>query len=112
MKNLRTAYLLDFYDNMLSSKQREILDMYYREDMSLAEISSEVGMTRQGVYDYIKRGEKEITSMEDKMRLMDRFLEISKAIDTFESLVKCGEVIDSETYDKIKSEIEKIKSLI
>ena len=104
MKNLRTAYLLDFYDNMLSSKQREILDMYYREDMSL--------MTRQGVYDYIKRGEKEITSMEDKMRLMDRFLEISKSINAFESLVKCGEVIDSETYDKIKSEIEKIKSLI
>lgn len=112
MKNLHTAYLLDFYDNMLSSKQREILDMYYREDMSLAEIASEIGMTRQGVHDYIKRGEKEIISMEEKMRLMDRFFEISKSINILDNVTERGRVIDADTFDIIKKEIEKIKSLI
>jgi len=74
MKNLKVSYLLDFYGNLFSQKQREILEMYYQEDMSLSEIASVAQMTRQGVYDNIKRGEKEILSLEAKLKLMDRFL--------------------------------------
>ncbi|MBQ4631336.1 MAG: DNA-binding protein [Clostridia bacterium] len=108
MKNLKVAYLLDFYGNLFADKQRDILEMYYQEDMSLAEIASSVGITRQGVYDNIKRGEKEILSMESKLMLMDRFLEISDSINKIEEVLKEKKIDDKEIF----SELESIRSKI
>ena len=108
MKNLKVAYLLDFYGNLFADKQRDILEMYYQEDMSLAEIASSVGITRQGVYDSIKRGEKEILSMESKLMLMDRFLEISDSINKIEEVLKEKKIDDKEIF----SELESIRSKI
>ena len=108
MKNLKVAYLLDFYGNLFADKQRDILEMYYQEDMSLAEIASSVGITRQGVYDNIKRGEKEILSMESKLMLMDRFLEISDSINKIEEVLKENKIDDKEIF----SELESIRSKI
>ena len=45
MKDLGTAYLMDFYGNLLSDKQRDIMQMYYQEDLSLSEIAAERGQT-------------------------------------------------------------------
>ena len=103
MKNLQVAYLLDFYGNLFGDKQREILEMYYQEDMSLSEIASTVGITRQGVYDNIRRGEKEILSLESRLCLMDRFLEISKSLDSIESALKKHEVDDAKIYSHLAS---------
>ena len=108
MKNLKISYLLDFYGNLFSDKQREILEMYYQEDMSLSEISESVGITRQGVYDNIKRCEKEIVSMETKLCLMDRFIEISASLDKIEKIMS-----ESSFHDKkIDEEISIIRSKI
>ncbi|MBE7051048.1 MAG: DNA-binding protein [Ruminococcaceae bacterium] len=101
MKNLQVAYLLDFYGNLFGDKQREILEMYYQEDMSLSEIASDVGITRQGVYDNIKRGEKEILSLESRLRLMDRFFEISKSLDSIEEILKEKSVSDEKIYSHL-----------
>ena len=103
MKNLKVAYLLDFYGNLFADKQRDILEMYYQEDMSLSEIASSVGITRQGVYDNIKRGEKEILDMESKLQLMDRFLEISDALDKIEKLLKDQNVTDETLLSQLAS---------
>jgi len=112
MKNLKVSYLLDFYGNLFNQKQREILEMYFQEDMSLAEIASVFGMTRQGVYDNIKRGEKEILSLESKLNLMDTFLEISKSVDLIESNLKPGNVVTDQNYSEIKKSLSKIKEII
>lgn len=112
MKNLKIPYLLDFYGNMFSEKQREILEMYYQEDMSLSEIASVTGMTRQGVYDNIKRGEKEILSLEDKLNLMDRFLGISSSLDNIASQISPEKLLSKEDYEKIISDINSIKAMI
>ena len=56
-KDLRITFLLDFYGDMLTEKQREVVECYYNEDLSLAEIAEEKGITRQGVRDGIKRAE-------------------------------------------------------
>lgn len=52
-KNVKVALLFDFYRNMLTSRQAESIDLYYNEDLSLAEISEHMGITRQGVRDNI-----------------------------------------------------------
>ena len=59
-KNLTMGYLLDFYGDLLAERRRELMSLYYNEDYSLAEIAAEVGISRQGVRDAIKRGEEEL----------------------------------------------------
>ncbi len=72
-KNLGVSLLLDFYGAMLTDKQREVLELYYDEDLSLAEIAEHVFITRQGVRDSIKRGEAVLFELEDKLGFVRRF---------------------------------------
>ena len=72
-KNMEMAYLLDFYGDMLTEKQRVVMDLYYNQDLSLAEIAQGEGITRQGVRDSIKRAETQLLDMEDRLGLAKRF---------------------------------------
>lgn len=66
-KNLAYSVLLDFYGPVLTDKQRVILTEYYDEDLSLAEIAENLGITRQGVRDAIKHGEAALDELEQKL---------------------------------------------
>ncbi len=72
-KNLEISVLLDFYGDALTEKQRETIEFYYNEDLSLAEIAEIEGITRQGVRDSIKRGEGIMQELEDKLGIAARF---------------------------------------
>ena len=75
MKNqaYRMALLYDFYGDMLTDRQKEFYDLYYNEDLSLAEIAENCGITRQGVRDVIVRAEAVLTELEDKTGIIRRF---------------------------------------
>ena len=75
MKNqaYRMALLYDFYGDMLTDRQKEFYDLYYNEDLSLAEIAENYGITRQGVRDVIVRAEAVLTELEDKTGIIRRF---------------------------------------
>ncbi len=75
-KNLEMALLLDFYGEMLTEKQRDMVDYYYNDDLSLAEIAENEGITRQGVRDSIKRAEAQMLEMEERLGLSRRFRRI------------------------------------
>ncbi len=72
-KNLEIALLLDFYGEMLTEKQRDMVHYYYNDDLSLAEIAENEGITRQGVRDSIKRAEAQMLEMEERLGLYRRF---------------------------------------
>jgi len=73
-KDLNLSLLLDFYGELLTDKQRDAMEYYYNEDMSLAEISEHLGgITRQGVRDAIKRGEQILLGFEMKLGLAAKF---------------------------------------
>lgn len=72
-KDMRMALLLDFYGDILTERKFEIMQMYYDEDCSLSEIAEEMGISRQGVRDAVKRSECELSSLEDKLGLALRF---------------------------------------
>lgn len=74
-KNLRLASLLDFYGEVLSQRKQEVLSLYYNEDLSLAEIAEEIGISRQGVRDLIKKAEEELIFLEDKLGLQKKLYE-------------------------------------
>ena len=66
-KNLAFSVLLDYYGPVLTDKQRAILTEYYDQDLSLAEIAENYGISRQGVRDAIKHGEAALTQMEERL---------------------------------------------
>ncbi|MEQ2443558.1 YlxM family DNA-binding protein [Pseudoflavonifractor intestinihominis] len=75
MKNqaYRMALLFDFYGDMLTDRQKEFFDLYYNEDLSLAEIAENYDITRQGVRDVIVRAEGIMQELEDKTGIIRRF---------------------------------------
>lgn len=92
-KNLEISVLLDFYGDILKEQQKEFLDYYYNDDLSLAEISEIAGITRQGVRDSIKRAEIQLYEMEGKLGLASRFREVQSGI---EEIIDCAEKIAEE----------------
>lgn len=68
------SMLLDFYGGLLTEKQRRIMTYHFEEDMSLGEISEELHISRQAVYDIIKRSEKVLRKYEMELGLINRFL--------------------------------------
>ena len=84
-KNLEVALLLDFYGEMLTEKQREVIDLYYNQDLSLAEIAQEYQISRQGVYDLIHRVTAILEGYEEKLQLVEKFLEVKTKVKEIES---------------------------
>ena len=63
--------LLDFYEALLTDKQRNICDLYYRHDLSLQEIAENEGISRAAIHDTIKRSSEEMLNYENKLHLFD-----------------------------------------
>ena len=89
-KDLSISYLLDFYGQMLTDKQREVTEFYYNDDLSLAEIADHCRITRQGVRDSIKRAEAQLREYEEKLGLARRFVEIQAGLD---EITRCAQDI-------------------
>lgn len=79
-KDLKITFLLDFYGDMLTEKQRDVVEAYYNEDLSLAEIAGDRDITRQGVRDAIKRAEQQLLEMEERLGLAKRFQTVQEAL--------------------------------
>lgn len=77
-KNLVYTELLDIYKGLLTEKQAEAMEYYYDSDYSLGEISELMDISRQGVRDFIKRGEAIIDEMESKLNLLSVFRQINE----------------------------------
>lgn len=64
--------LFDFYGDLLTEKQREYFDLHYNEDLSLQEIAEQNGVSRQAVWDIIRRAEQAMLDIEEKIGLISR----------------------------------------
>ena len=73
--------LFDFYGDLLTDKQREYYDLHYNQDLSLAEIAASSGISRQGVWDNIRRADAALAEFEDKTKLAARFTAAQRSID-------------------------------
>ena len=80
-KDMTVGVLLDFYGDVLSEHTRALLAMYYAEDLSLGEIAAELGISRQGVRDSIKRAEGQLLEMEERLGLVRRFREMQRGFE-------------------------------
>ena len=94
-KNMKLAYLLDFYGDALEYRTQSIMRAYYEDDLSLSEIADGEAISRQGVRHIIKKGEEQLEFLEEKLGLAAHYAELEKAVDklyTVEKiLTECGD---------------------
>lgn len=79
-KVLRVGQLYDFYNALLTEKQRDCLNMHYLQDLSLAEIAEEFGVSRQAVHDILRRAEQTLEEYEEKLGLAARYSDERKLV--------------------------------
>ena len=78
--------LLDHYGPALSGRCKDVLELYYEEDLSLSEIAENCGITRQGVHDMIRRCGKILEGYEERLGLVSRFLRVKKKTEEIRGL--------------------------
>lgn len=111
-KIVQIALLFDFYGQLLTDKQIEMIDMYYNNDLSLSEISEQLGISRQGVYDTLKRAEKTLFEYENKLGLVNRFIEQKEGLSEINRMLNKTLEIEENDIDLVKSKISEIKNFI
>lgn len=101
MKNqtYRMTMLFDFYGEVLTPRQKEFFDLYYNEDLSLAEIAENYGISRQGVRDVIVRAEAIMTDLEDKTGLMKRFMLMQQQVQAILDAAEKIQTVNYRQYD-------------
>ena len=85
-KNIEVSLLFDFYGELLKPSGKKAIDLYYNEDLSLAEVADEMGITRQGVRDSIKRSEQQLFEFEEKLGLFKQFSKLEQGLDEISAL--------------------------
>ncbi len=113
-KMLQVNLLYDFYGQLLTNKQQEVVQLYYNNDYSLGEISEQLNVSRQAVYDTIKRTEKVLFEYEDKLGLVEKFINTQKDIEKILEIIEQVEHrLESTPKDigDFQEEIKKIRSI-
>ena len=112
MDNVQMLLLFDYYGELLTERQRMCFDLKYNQDLSLAEIAQELGVSRQGVFDNITRAEAHLARMEEKTGCVRRYLQTRKMIDVVLAAVEpMGSHSDPAVRDTAKTIEAAVRSI-
>ena len=109
------SMLFDFYGELLTDKQKELFDLYYNEDLSLAEIAESAGLSRQGVRYAIKHAEEALLSYEEKLGLSKKLSAISESLENateLASTLKARHTDESSEFDTLLCHIACARSIM
>lgn len=87
-KILRQSLLYDFYGELLTEHQKSIYEDYVLNDIGLSELAAIKGVSRQSVYDIIKRCDNILEKYEEKLKLMSKFLETKQLVTEIHTITK------------------------
>lgn len=95
-KKVELAWLLAFYGGMLTEKQREVLRLHCEEDLSLAEIAQEAGISRQGVHEQLSRAARKLFEMEEKLGVASRYARVQRGLEAGLDALRRGDASAAE----------------
>lgn len=104
-KTTRMNFLFDFYQALLTEKQRSYMELYYLDDHSLGEIAESYSISRQAVYDNIRRTEAMLEEYEDKLRLFEKFQQRQQVLKQMTDAIMNG----SATVEEQLALVEQLK---
>ncbi len=99
------SYLYDFYGALLKEKHRLIFEDYVLNNLSLGEIAGEHQITRQGVYDAVRRCKSSLREYEEKLQLVSKFHLIEEKLHQIEEIAKEGTAEDAQRITELAEEI-------
>lgn len=105
-KTTRINYLFDFYQALLTEKQQNYMELYYLEDLSLGEISELHNISRQAVYDNIRRTEAMLETYEDKLSLYAKFKERQTLVERITTALAMKDYQQAESLAKALTELD------
>ncbi len=109
-KELKFVMLLDCYGDLLTEHQRSVMELYYCEDLSLAEIGQPLGITRQAVRSLIKRTEDILLNYEENLGFAERLGKMRECFDNISAAA--ADISETATKDEILRQIELGKKLL
>lgn len=104
-RTLTMTMLLDFYGDLLTEKQRRYFDLYHNEDLSLSEIAELEGISRQGVWDLIRRAETSLTEVEEKTGLLRRVTELHTGLAELEQGLAA---LEAMTVGEVREQVDRL----
>ena len=110
-KNMGISYLLDFYGDVLDEHTHEVMTAYYDDDFSLAEVASLVGISRQGVRHIIKKGEEQLSFLEEKLGLATYHRTLTDAADQLDGAIKMLQS-NGASNEEIAKQIETVRDIL
>lgn len=107
---IKISILMDYYKELLTEKQKNIMELYFNQDLSLAEISELTNTSRQAIYDLLKRCNKLLFNYEEKLKLAEK----NKIIMQNKKLIidKINKLQEESNENKIKNSLQEIKNNI
>lgn len=87
-KILKQALLYDFYGELLTAHQKQVYEDVVLNDYSLSEVADDLGISRQGVHDMIKRCNKLLEGYEEKLHLVEKFVSLREQVGQIQKIAK------------------------
>lgn len=112
----QASLLYDFYGQLLSRRQKECMELYYEENLSLSEIADEFGISRQGVSDALRNAVRALNEYEMKLGLVEKLQQTNQAIAKIDSII--DDVIAGMAEEggaenvKAAAELKRVKDII
>ena len=103
---IKSAYLYDFYGELLTKHQRSVYEMSINDDLSLSEIADSLSISRQAVHDILKRCDKLLSDYESRLHLVEKFINIK------EDVVRINNLTSGKPDANTLSEISRLSELI
>ena len=111
----QASLLYDFYGQLLSKRQSEVMELYHEENLTLAEIADEFGISRQGVHDALKNAEKSLNGYEEKLGLVAKFQKSTDVVQQIDIVIDdvIGALQDKSDVDQaVIGNLQKVKDII
>nr|WP_307989497.1 YlxM family DNA-binding protein [uncultured Niameybacter sp.] len=111
-KFVEVSYLYDFYESLLTDKQRDLLMRYYFDDLSLGELATTYNISRQSVFDTIKKAEQKMLDLEAKLGLWRKYVKQEKTLtEVKDKLIQCSPLGEIEKDRQLQEAIALLEEL-